>query len=60
MWSIVAAKVSQRGPYGKEELAKYVREEFFNIPDSVVCSLVMSFRKRCEEAVAASGRVHQK
>ena len=55
MWSIVQRAVSQRGPWAVEELQKYVQEEWAKVPESVVDSLVLSFKSRCERCVAAEG-----
>jgi hypothetical protein len=56
MWSIVQRAVSQRGPWGKEELVKYVLEEWERVPVAVVNRLVLSFRTRCVECRTNGGR----
>lgn len=55
MWSIVQRSVSQRGPWGVEDLQRHVAEEFMKVSDETVERLVRSFRFRCEECVAAGG-----
>jgi len=55
MWSRVQQRVSERGPWGREDLAKYVVEEWNAVPVEVVDGLVMSFGKRLSECVDRSG-----
>ena len=56
MWAIVAKKVSERGPFGVDQLRKYVVEEFYKVPDSVVDALVLSFHRRLERVVERQGK----
>jgi hypothetical protein len=60
MWSIVQRAVSLRGPWAVEDLRQYVLEEWNKVPVPVVDSLVLSFKKRCEECKAANGGHVQK
>lgn len=55
MWSIVQRSVSQRGPWGDEDLKKLVVEEFMSVSDEAVERLVRSFKSRCQECVEACG-----
>jgi len=55
LWSILARAVSDRGPWGYDELSVFIQEEWDKIPASVIDNLVMSFRRRCEECIRRKG-----
>jgi DDE superfamily endonuclease/Transposase len=55
IWSILKREVSRRAPFGYDELRRFVREEFDNIPPSVINNLVASFEKRLRAVVRARG-----
>jgi hypothetical protein len=55
MWSRLSRAVSDRGPYGVEELQQYIKEEFDAIDTAEVQKLVLSFRNRCCDVVKAGG-----
>ena len=58
LWSRLQRAVSERGPFGVEELKQYVEEEFNKVPDDDIRKLVLSYRKRCQEVAASCGHVH--
>jgi len=55
LWSIMAKAVDRRGPWGREELERYVREEWDRLAQSDIDKLVLSFRDRLERCVAEDG-----
>ena len=55
LWAIVAKAVSRRGPWGQDELEKYVREEWDLVPQSTIDNLVLSFRDRLKKCVSLGG-----
>lgn len=57
MWAILAKSVSERAPFGVEELRKYVEEEFYRIPQDVMNNLVGSMKSRAKECVTKQGGV---
>lgn len=57
LWSILDRRVKQRGPYGEDELATFVREELEAVPDETINRLQASFRGRLEKVVKARGEV---
>jgi hypothetical protein len=54
-WAILARAVSDRGPQNKDELWRFIKEEWDNIPVDVMNNLVLSFDKRRADCVAAKG-----
>lgn len=56
LWSILDRRVKKRGPWGVEQLATFIREEFDKIPMSTINNLVGSFHKRCQNCIDARGR----
>lgn len=56
MWSIVQVAVAERGPFGVEELERYVADEFSRVPQAHVDRLVLSFAERCREVVRVNGK----
>lgn len=55
VWSILQRSVSERGPWGKEQLEEFVGEEFASISEGVVDGLVLSFWDRVSQCVATKG-----
>lgn len=55
MWSIVQTRVCERGPWGPEELQRYVLDEFHKVPTAVVDRLVLSFEARMSECASRRG-----
>lgn len=55
LWAILQLKVGRRGPWGREELESYVRQEFDAIPQALVDKLVRSFPERLKKCVSRSG-----
>lgn len=55
MNGIVDAAVQRRAPVGKDELCKFVEEEFARVPQSVVDKLAKSAASRWERIVKAKG-----
>lgn len=56
MWHTVARAVSEKGPWGREQLEKFIKEAWAEIPTEVIDNLVLSFKRRCEKIVEAEGR----
>lgn len=56
LWSILDKRVKRRGPWGVEQLAVFIREEFEAIPMETINKLVGSFEKRCKKCISAQGR----
>ena len=55
VWQWVDYAVKRRGPWGAEELAKFVTEEFEKIPQEKIDRLVDSFAKRCKKVIKSRG-----
>lgn len=55
VWSMLQRSVSERGPWGKEQLAEFVRDEFDGIATGVIDGLVLSFWDRLGQCVAGGG-----
>lgn len=55
LWGRVQSAVSDRGPFGAEELAQFVREEWDRIPMESIARHVLSFGKICREVVSRGG-----
>lgn len=56
MWSIVARRVSQRGPVSLAEFKQCFREEFFAVDDAVIARLAQSFPTRLQQCVRKRGQ----
>ena len=57
LWSRLKRAVSQRGPFGIDELKKYVLDEFNKVPAEDITKLVLSFKTRCIEVEKNHGQV---
>ena len=57
IWNHLKEKVSQRGPTGRDELEKFLREEFFLIPDAFIDHTCKSFEKKLRECIRLEGAV---
>jgi hypothetical protein len=55
LWSVVQRQVSRRGPWAVEELREYVSSEWAAVPQSVVDSLVLSFKSRLQRCLERGG-----
>lgn len=55
LWQILAQRVSNRAPYGLDQLQQFVTEEFLNIPTEQINKLVGSFSRRCKKVIAMNG-----
>ena len=55
VWAILSKMVSERGPYGPEDLSKFVVEEFWKIPQSLIDNLVLSFEGKLKKCVGGNG-----
>ena len=55
IWHALKQAVANRGPYGVEDLRKFVLEEFLKLPDSMIENEVMSFKSRLKQCVANKG-----
>ena len=56
MWAIVSKKVDFFGPHDVEELWRFVRRAWDEIPMSTVNALALSFHGRLKKCVAAGGQ----
>lgn len=57
VWAMLGKCVSDRGPWGEDQLIQYIREEFEKIPQETIDKLVLSFETRCREVIVAAGGV---
>lgn len=57
IWARLAPAVSERGPLGRDQLIKFIEEEWAKIPQDYVDSLVMRFHPACVRIVAANGEI---
>lgn len=57
VWSWLAASVAARGPWGEEQLAAFVREEWDKLPQARIDAVCTSFAGRCTACIAAKGGV---
>lgn len=55
LWAIVQRSVSLRGPRDRDELIKFVVDEWEKIPQSTIDALVTSYEARCKECVRRGG-----
>lgn len=55
LWDWLAKQVSERGPWGPEELAKFVQEEWKKMTQGHVDTYVLSFMQRCEQCIERNG-----
>jgi transposase len=55
MWAIIAKRVTQRAPFGEDELWKFVEEEFANVGEETVKGLLASFETRLRLCAAIGG-----
>ena len=55
LWAIVKRNVEKRKPRNLSELEKFSVEEWNNIPDSLLISLVNSMKQRCREVIERRG-----
>lgn len=46
LWAMLARRVSERAPFGEDELWQFVEEEFAAVPEETVTRLVLSFERR--------------
>ena len=47
IWNYLKNRVSRRGPLSRDELVRYIKEEWELIPQHTINKLVRSFRRRC-------------
>lgn len=55
IWSVMARRVSDRGPWGVEDLEKYVAEEWRSLSTALIDKAVLSFRGLCQKCVKRDG-----
>jgi transposase len=55
LWSILAARVTERGPFGEDQLWEFVRDEFDKLSDELVDSLCESVIRRLQACVRLKG-----
>jgi len=56
IWSILQREVSNRGPWTKEDLERFVMEEFVKIPQTDIDHMCNEFKVFCERCVENDGR----
>lgn len=56
LWAILARRVTERAPFGEEELWQFVKEEFDAIEQSTINGLVMSFERRLRACTKERGK----
>lgn len=59
VWSLMSRAVSNRGPWGVEELEQFVQEEWEKISDATINDLLRSFKSRLQRCVELKGAVVQ-
>lgn len=59
LWNRVQTAVSERAPFGAEELRAFVKDEFFAIPQQSIAKHVLSFKNVCVNVVKSEGRALQ-
>jgi len=55
LWATLQRRVSERGPFGVKDLARYVRDEFAAVARSTTEKLAASFLERCRQCVVSRG-----
>ena len=55
LWAIVKRNVEKRMPRNIEDLEQFMKEEWQNIPDSIVINLVNSMSRRCQSVTERNG-----
>jgi len=55
LWAIACKRVAMRQPLCKEELARFMKEEWDAVPQTMVDDLVLSFKGRLQECVRLGG-----
>jgi transposase len=55
LWARIDRQVNQHGPWSRDELAKFWREEWDAIPQAEIDSLVRSFNRRTKECIQRKG-----
>ena len=55
LWAIVKKNVEKRMPQNIEDLEQFMKEEWQNIPNSVIINLVDSMSRRCQSVIERNG-----
>ena len=55
LWALIQREVSRRGPVDRDELVRFVVEEWEKYPQAVIDKLVLSFEKKARACVASGG-----
>ena len=55
LWAILQRRVTDRGPFGEDELWKFVEEEFYKVEESTIEGLLDEFEPRLRACVKAKG-----
>lgn len=55
IWSLLKKAVAERGPWGKEDIKRFVEEEFYKIPTAVINKICEGFAEKCAEVVRRNG-----
>ena len=55
LWAIVQRAVSLRGPKDRDELIRFVQQEWDRIPQSTIDALCASYEARCRECIRLRG-----
>ena len=56
LWSLLKRRVSERGPWGVEQLKSVLREEWDRLPQSTVNNYVVNFDKKLTACAKAKGQ----
>ena len=57
MWAIVQRAVSDRGPRNREQLVRFVREEWDSLPQVCIDKMIRSFPGRLRKCVQDKGKL---
>lgn len=57
LWHVLQQAVSARGPWGRQDLYKFIREEWDQLDQFMINQLVRSYRRRCEQCVERGGKL---
>lgn len=55
LWQVLQAAVSARGPWGRQDLYKFIQEEWDKLDQFMINAFVRSYRRRCEQCIERRG-----
>lgn len=59
VWGILARRVADRGPLGRDQLVQFIIDEWQKLDDSWLASLVLSLKTRFQAIVNAGGKLQR-